>query len=118
MSSNPDPLETPAAAQRRIIDALGVARHFDAGAEIERRVAFLADYLLQAKARGYVLGISGGVDSMVAGRLAQLAVERARKSGHAAEFQAVRLPYGKQHDEADAARAVDFIRPDKRITVD
>jgi NH3-dependent NAD+ synthetase len=32
-------------------------------------------------------------------------------------FIAVRLPYGVQHDEADATAAVDFINPDERQTV-
>jgi NAD+ synthase len=67
---------------------------------------------------GYVLGISGGVDSLVAGKLAQLAVRRLRDRGRHAFFVAVRLPYGLQHDEQDAALAVDFIAPDHCIQVD
>lgn len=65
-----------------------------------------------------MLGISGGQDSSLAGRLAQLAVERLRAEGREAEFIAVRLPYGVQRDEDDAQLALQFIRPDRTVTVD
>ncbi|MGE8475805.1 MAG: NAD(+) synthase, partial [Paraburkholderia hospita] len=86
-----------AARQRQIAAELHVADHFDAAREIERRVAFLADYLRANGLAAYVLGISGGVDSSTAGRLAQLAVERLRKAHYDARFVAMRLPYGVQH---------------------
>ena len=106
-------------AQRRIIEALGVIPGFDAAAEIERRVAFLAEYARSIPgARGFVLGISGGQDSSLAGRLVQLAVERLRDAGREAEFVAVRLPYGVQLDEADAQLALSFIGADRVVTVD
>ncbi|MDR6353576.1 NH3-dependent NAD+ synthetase [Pseudomonas psychrotolerans] len=62
------------AQQRDIIQALQVPAHFDPAEEAERRTQFLKDYLLQSRQESYVLGISGGVDSSTAGRLAQLAV--------------------------------------------
>ncbi|PCS06967.1 NAD synthetase [Lactococcus plantarum] len=66
-----------------------------------------------------VLGISGGQDSSLAGRLAQLAVEALRaETGDASyQFIAIRLPYGVQQDEADAQRALEFIKPDQSLTV-
>ncbi|WP_250454023.1 ammonia-dependent NAD(+) synthetase [Caballeronia sp. ATUFL_M2_KS44] len=103
--------------QRQVIEELGVRERFDANAEVERRVAFLADYLKSSGLRTYVLGISGGVDSSTAGRLAQLAVERLRASGYEAHFVAVRLPYGTQGDEEDAQFALQFIRPDETFAV-
>lgn len=103
--------------QRRIIAALDVPSSFDAKQEVERRVTFLTRHLIDNARNALVLGISGGVDSSVAGRLAQLACERAREQGHRAEFIAMRLPYGEQADESDAQRALDFIRPDRRTTV-
>ncbi|MEZ2352519.1 ammonia-dependent NAD(+) synthetase [Caballeronia sp. RCC_10] len=103
--------------QRQVIEELGVRDHFDADAELERRVAFLADYLKSSGLRTYVLGISGGVDSSTAGRLAQLSVERLRAGGYEAHFVAVRLPYGTQRDEDDAQLALQFIRPDESYTV-
>lgn len=101
-----------------IIAELNVPAEFNAYAEIERRLAFLTDLLASSGAEGYVLGISGGVDSATAGRLCQLAVERVRDKGGQATFIAMRLPYGVQADEHDALRALDFIRPDETLTVD
>nr|WP_010540990.1 ammonia-dependent NAD(+) synthetase [Dietzia alimentaria] len=103
--------------QRTIINALGVRPHVDPAAEVERRVRFLVDYLRTSGAKGYVLGISGGVDSTLAGRLAQLAVERVRADGRDAVFVGMRLPYRVQHDEADAAAAVEFVDADETVTV-
>lgn len=105
-------------SQSDIIATLGAQPSIDPAAELERRVAFLADYLASTGAKGYVLGISGGQDSTLAGRIAQLAVERRRVAGHDASFVAVRLPYGVQHDEADAQLALDFIRADREVVVD
>lgn len=104
--------------QQRIIEALGARADIDAGAEVERRVSFLADYARAIPGvRGFVLGISGGQDSSLAGRLAQLAAERLRAEGEECEFVAVRLPYAEQHDEDDAQLALSFIRPDRAVAV-
>ena len=105
------------AAQQEIIAALGVVPDIDPAAEIERRVQFLADYLTKTRARGFALGISGGQDSTLAGRLAQLAVERVRAQGGEAVFLAVRLPYRVQHDAADAEAAVAFVAADESVEV-
>ncbi|MFG2817357.1 ammonia-dependent NAD(+) synthetase [Streptomyces sp. NPDC048410] len=104
--------------QKEIARDLQVPESFDVEQEIERRIAFLAERLTSTGLRSLVLGISGGVDSTTTGRLCQLAVERARAAGHEATFYAMRLPYGVQADEADAQRALEFIRPDRTLTVD
>jgi NAD+ synthase len=104
--------------QRAIIADLNVAARFDVQAEVERRTGFLCDYLVKTQRRSYVLGISGGVDSLAAALLAQAAVRRAREQGHEARFIAMRLPYGVQADEADAQRSLALIRPDTVMTVD
>ncbi|GAA1522811.1 ammonia-dependent NAD(+) synthetase [Streptomyces albidochromogenes] len=104
--------------QQEIARELEVAETFEAEREIERRVAFLAERLTSTGLRSLVLGISGGVDSTTAGRLCQLAVERARAAGHEARFYAMRLPYGVQADEHDAQLALSFIQPDQVLTVD
>jgi NAD+ synthase len=82
----------PAELQRRIAAEMHVTEDFVADDEIERRIAFLAQYLRASGLKTYVLGISGGVDSTTAGRLAQLAVERLRAEHYEARFIAVRLP--------------------------
>lgn len=101
-----------------IIRDLDVPAHFDGPAETERRVAFLAERLTTTGAAALVLGVSGGVDSLAAGKLCRLAVDLAREQGHTAEYIAMRLPYGAQKDEGDAARAVEFTAPDRSLTVD
>lgn len=104
--------------QQQIIDALGARPEIDPQREIDARVSFLADYAKQIPGvRGFVLGISGGQDSSLAGRLVQLAVEKLRAEGHTAEFVAVRLPYSTQHDEDDAQLALSFIQADRTVTV-
>jgi NAD+ synthase len=104
--------------QQRIAAEMHVTDDFVADREIERRIAFLAQYLRASGLKTYVLGISGGVDSSTAGRLAQLAVERLRADHYDARFVAVRLPYGIQQDEADAQQALAFIRADENLTID
>lgn len=106
--------------QEVIITELGVRPEIDLDQEVERRVQFLGDYLAATGARGMVLGISGGLDSTLAGRLCQLAAELRRNAdgSASAEFVAVRLPYRVQHDEDDAQAALRFIQPDVTITYD
>ncbi|MGH8416959.1 MAG: ammonia-dependent NAD(+) synthetase [Pseudomonas sp.] len=88
--------------------------------EVARRIQFIKDCLQNARLKVLVLGISGGVDSLTAGLLAQRAVKELREStgDGAYQFIAVRLPYDIQHDEHEATASVDFIKPDERHTVD
>lgn len=105
--------------QERIARELGIDRQLVAGgelAEIARRVAFIQQVLGDSGCHSLVLGISGGVDSLVAGRLCQLAVEQMREAGHRVHFIAMRLPYRHQADEQDAQASLEFIRPDKIST--
>lgn len=105
--------------RQRIITELGVVDPdtFDAKQQVAQRISFLTDYLRQTGAKGYVLGISGGVDSTTTGRLAQLACEAVRELGAQASFVAIRLPYRVQADESDAQAALDFIAADEVMTV-
>lgn len=88
-------------------------------AEIERRKTFIKHTLKNAGLKVLVLGISGGVDSLTAGRLAQLSVEelRAETGDTGYRFIAVRLPHNAQHDEHDAQDSLKFIRADEEDTV-
>jgi len=97
--------------QARIIAELNVSPSIDPAAEISRRVQFLKEYLIRTHSAGFILGISGGQDSSLAGRLCQLAVEELNAEGHSVTFIAVRLPYAVQRDEADAQLALEFIGP-------
>lgn len=103
--------------QKVIIEELKVQPTIDPAEEVVRRVNFLDDYLRSTGCTQYVLGISGGVDSTVAGRLVQMAVEQVRhRHPIDARFVAVRLPCGEQRDEADAQLALAFIMPDQTVT--
>ena len=106
--------------QETIIQQLGVKPVIDPQEEIRKSIDFLKDYLKKHSfLKTYVLGISGGQDSTLAGRLAQLAIEEMRaETGDASyQFIAVRLPYGVQADEEDAQRALAFIQPDVSLVV-
>ncbi|MEU9746793.1 MULTISPECIES: ammonia-dependent NAD(+) synthetase [Streptomyces] len=103
--------------REQILAELGVRTTIVPKVEIRRRVDFLKDYLRSTPATGYVLGISGGQDSTLAGRLCQLASAELRAEGHECVFVAVRLPYGVQADEDDAQIALEFIGPDRSIAV-
>ena len=106
--------------QEEIIAYEGVKPLIDPQEEIRKSIDFLKSYMLKHPfLKTYVLGISGGQDSTLAGRLAQLAMEELRADTGDTDYQfiAVRLPYGIQADEADAQRALDFIQPDIRLTV-
>ena len=103
--------------RERIVAELGVRAAVVPKVEVRRRIDFLKDFLRSTRAKGFVLGISGGQDSTLTGRLCQLAAEELRAEGQDATFVAVRLPYGVQADEDDAQIALRFIQPDKSITV-
>ena len=104
-------------SREQIIAELGVRSEIDPKSEIRTRVDFLKDYLSSTPATGFVLGISGGQDSTLTGKLAQLAAEEIRAGGGDATFVAVRLPYGTQADEADAQISLKFIDPDQSVVV-
>ncbi|AQP54356.1 NAD(+) synthase [Vagococcus penaei] len=107
--------------QRDIQKALHVSDKIDSKMEIAKRVTFLKDYLkAHPFLKSFVLGISGGQDSTLAGKLAQLAIQEMRDETNDMNYQfiAVRLPYGAQNDEEDAEQAITFIHPDQQYVVD
>ncbi|MEU2251614.1 ammonia-dependent NAD(+) synthetase [Nocardia xishanensis] len=106
-----------ASLREQIITELGVQPTIEPKVEVRRRIDFLKDYLRATPAKGFALGISGGQDSALTGRLCQLAAEELRADGFDAGFVAVRLPYGVQSDEADARIAMTFIAPDRAVVV-
>ncbi|MBU9712367.1 ammonia-dependent NAD(+) synthetase [Evansella tamaricis] len=105
--------------QQEIIKALHVKPEINPKQEIRVRLDLLKDYLKKSGLKGYVLGISGGQDSTLAGRLIQLAMEELNEEEGTDNytFYAIRLPYGVQADEGEAQQALDFIQPYHRLTV-
>lgn len=106
--------------QEEIIKQLGTKPTINPQEEIRKSITFLKDYLKKYPfLKTFVLGISGGQDSTLAGRLAQLTMKEMRQETGDLDYKfiAVRLPYGAQADEADAKRALTFIRPDSSLSV-
>ena len=89
--------------QEKIIQELGVLPTIDPKEEVRKSIDFLKAYLTKHPfLKTFVLGISGGQDSTLAGRLAQLAMTEMREETGDMSYQfiAIRLPYGEQADEA------------------
>lgn len=106
--------------QERIVNELKVKPEINAEEEIRRSVDFLKDYLKKHPfLKALVLGISGGQDSTLAGKLSQMAISELREEtgDDAYQFIAVRLPYGDQADEQDAMDAIEFMQADKTVRV-
>lgn len=105
---NPQTIEADALSQ------LGVSptEKFDPTRAERARINYLKGFLRTTGLSGFVLGISGGVDSLVAGTLAQRACRELTAEGTPVHFHAVRLPAGIQRDEDDAQASLDFIAPD------
>ncbi|MGY3777194.1 ammonia-dependent NAD(+) synthetase [Isobaculum melis] len=106
--------------QKQIIQELCVLPEIHPQEEIRKSIDFLKSYLLHYPfLKTYVLGISGGQDSTLVGRLAQMAITELRNEtgDQSYQFVAVRLPYGEQADEQDAMDAIEFIQSDQLLPV-
>lgn len=106
--------------QQRVIQELRVLPEINVQEEIRKSIDFMKEYAHKYSfVKGFVLGISGGQDSTLTGKLAQLAVDElnAEAGEEKYSFWAVRLPYGVQADEQDCQDAIDYIKPTKTYTV-
>lgn len=106
--------------RKQILEEMKVKPTIDPQEEIRKSVDFLKAYLRQYPFfKGFVLGQSGGQDSTLTGKLAQLAINELREETGNQEYKfvAVRLPYGVQKDADDVEDAIQFIQPDKDVTV-
>lgn len=89
--------------------------NFNPHEELRTRIEFLKNFLRKSHQKAYVLGISGGQDSSLVGKLAQIAVNELNKETGGEEFKfiALLLPYGQQKDINDAKQsAYSFIDAD------
>lgn len=106
--------------QQEIIKALKVKPIINAEEEIRTSIDFMKAYLKKHPfMKSMVLGISGGQDSTLVGKLAQLAVDELNKEAgeELYAFIAVSLPYGVQFDEHERQDALDFIQPSRTVTI-
>ncbi|MFO8068951.1 MAG: ammonia-dependent NAD(+) synthetase [Alkalibacterium sp.] len=107
--------------QKRIVEEMKVSPTIDAKEEIRRSIDFMKEYMQKHPfLKTFVLGVSGGQDSTLLGKLAQMTVEELREEtgDQTYLFIALRVPYGIQADEADAMDAIGWIQPDKVMRVD
>ncbi len=98
--------------QQEIINSLKVKPEINPQEEVRHMVNFLKNYLRKHSfLDGYVLGISGGQDSTLAGKIAQMAIDELNEEElmRQYKFYAVRLPYGTQLDAKDAVAAIEFM---------
>lgn len=106
--------------QQTIISELKVLSEIDPQTEIRKSVDFLKAYMLKHPfLKSLVLGISGGQDSTLAGRLGQMAIAELREETGDQDYRfiGIRLPYGNQVDEEDAKKALAFIQADEEMRV-
>ncbi|WP_192869268.1 ammonia-dependent NAD(+) synthetase [Staphylococcus delphini] len=105
--------------QAMIVEEMKVKPSIDSAETIKEIQHFIEQYLhAHTFVKTLVLGISGGQDSTLAGKLVQLAVENMRDaSGRDVQFIAVKLPYGVQKDAYEVEDALKFIQPDRIVTV-
>jgi NAD+ synthase len=106
--------------QQQVIEAMKTKPDINPKEEIRRSVDFLKQYMVKNPfLKSFVLGISGGQDSTLTGKLAQMAVDELNNEmgGNKYSFIAVRLPHGVQQDEADCQQAIFFIKPTEVFTV-
>lgn len=104
--------------QQNIIKELHVKPTINVKEEVREIIDFLKGYKYNHDfIKSFVLGISGGQDSTLLGKFAQMAVEELRTEDKEIEFYAVRLPYGEQLDSQDVDDAMMFIQPDYDVTI-
>jgi NAD+ synthase len=106
--------------QKEIIEFEKTLPEIEPATEIRRSVDFLKNYLKQNKGlKTLVLGISGGQDSTLAGKLSEITMTELREEtgNNDYQFVAVRLPYGEQADESDAMQAIEWMQADQVVRV-
>ncbi|MCC5888993.1 MAG: ammonia-dependent NAD(+) synthetase [Alkalibacterium sp.] len=107
--------------QKQILEEMKVNADINPKEEIRTSIELIKNYMKKHPfLKTLVLGMSGGQDSSLLGKLAQMAVMELREETGKEDytFIAVRLPYGEQRDEQDAMDAIKWIQPDKVMRVD
>ncbi|WP_319799511.1 ammonia-dependent NAD(+) synthetase [Jeotgalibacillus aurantiacus] len=108
------------ALQQKVVAEMGVKPAIDPKEEIRKSIDFLKEYAHKHTfIRSFVLGISGGQDSTLTGKLTQMAVDELNEEAGEEKYSfiPVRLPYGTQGDESDCQDALRFINPKETMVV-
>ncbi|MCX4026214.1 NAD(+) synthase [Endozoicomonas sp. SM1973] len=94
-----------------------VRPYIDPKQEIIARADFIAEQILERKAQGAVVGISGGIDSAVVGGLVKIAIKNLNNDPNREydyKFHSLYMPYGIRHDRDYALEMVEFLDPDEK----
>ncbi|MDQ7110823.1 MULTISPECIES: ammonia-dependent NAD(+) synthetase [Staphylococcus] len=101
-----------------IVREMKVKPSIDSKLETRNIIQFIKNYIQSHSfIKSLVLGISGGQDSTLAGKLCQIAINELKEKDIDCQFIAVKLPYGEQKDADEVEDALKFIQPDRTITV-
>lgn len=101
-----------------IVREMKVKPTIDSKIETRQIIQFVKNYVQSHSfITSLVLGISGGQDSTLAGKLCQIAVNELKEKDIDCRFIAVKLPYGEQSDADEVEDALEFIQPDEIFTV-
>ena len=106
--------------QQEIITTLGAKPEIDPKEEIRISIDFMKEYLKKHSfLKTLILGISGGQDSTLLGKMAQMAINEMREETGDENYQfiGVRLPYGKQVDEEDVNDVMEWIQPNQDVNI-
>ena len=106
--------------QKQIIEELKVLPEINPNEEVRKSVDFLKEYANKHSfLKSFIIGVSGGQDSTLTGKLVQMAVNELNEAAGEEKYAtiAVRLPYGVQADESDCRDALAFIEPTKVFEV-
>ncbi|CCI58541.1 MULTISPECIES: ammonia-dependent NAD(+) synthetase [Staphylococcus] len=104
--------------QEIIVKEMNVQPMIDSEQEARSIIQFIKSYVQSHSfIQSLVLGISGGQDSTLAGKLCQTAVNELKEEKIHCQFIAVKLPYGEQKDAAEVEDALKFIQPDAVVTI-
>ncbi|AEO07986.1 NAD synthetase [Buchnera aphidicola str. Ua (Uroleucon ambrosiae)] len=106
--------------QKKIIKLMGVKPKIIPKIEIQNCVNFLKTYLLHnITLKSLIVGISGGQDSTLTGKLCQMTIQQLRDETKNMNYKfiALRMPYGIQCDEQDCQDAINFIKPDQIFNI-
>lgn len=104
--------------QEIIVKEMNVQPMIDSEQEACSIIQFIKSYVQSHSfIQSLVLGISGGQDSTLAGKLCQTAVNELKEEKIHCQFIAVKLPYGEQKDAAEVEDALKFIKPDEVVTI-
>ena len=104
--------------QEKIIAELKVKPVIDPQEEIRKSVDFMKEYARKHSfLNGFVLGISGGQDSTLVGKLAQIAVDELNEEDRdeSVSIYCNSTSIWHQFDEEDCQDALDFIQPIKNL---